>query len=137
MKNILMFLTPKSECFVLKGSYTIKEALSKMENHRYQAFPVVDDEGRYLKTISEGDILFKIKHNTSLSNEEIGDISINDIMPYRLINEIDCMANIKDVMDSLLEHNFIPLCDDRGYFIGIITRTKVLSYYADKLKLDL
>lgn len=133
MENILMFLTPKSECLVLKSNYTIGQALEVMSHHRYQSLPVIDDDGRYIKTISEGDILFKIKQNYLLNYDEIMDISLNDIMSYRLVNEIDCQADMKDVINSLLEHNFIPVSDDRGYFIGIITRKKVLTYYASKM----
>lgn len=133
MENILMFLTPKSECLVLKSNYTIGQALEVMSHHRYQSLPVIDDDGIYIKTISEGDILFKIKQNYMLSFDEIAEMPIGDIMSYRLVNEIDCQADMKDVINSLLDHNFIPVRDDRGYFIGIITRKKVLSYYAKKM----
>ena len=46
--NILFFLTPKSEVAYIYEDYTMRQALEKMEYHRYSSIPIIngltDDE---------------------------------------------------------------------------------------------
>ena len=44
--------------------------------------------------------------------------------------------DIEDLLESSMEQNFAPVVDDRGMFIGIITRKKVISYLCQELKLQ-
>ena len=60
--NIAFFLTPKIEVVWLAASSTVRQALEKMEAHRYAAIPMIDDHGRYVGTLTEGDLLWHLKH---------------------------------------------------------------------------
>ena len=40
--NILFFLTPKSEVAYLYEDYSLRQALEKMEHHRYSAVPSIN-----------------------------------------------------------------------------------------------
>lgn len=53
--NILFFLTPKSEVAYIYEDYTIRQALEKMEYHKYSAIPIISKDGKYVGTITEGD----------------------------------------------------------------------------------
>ena len=53
--NILFFLKPKATLTVLETSYTIRQALEVMEKSGYTAVPLIDEEGKYIGTVSEGD----------------------------------------------------------------------------------
>lgn len=130
-----MFLTPKVECAYLDADSTLRQALEKMEHHRYQALPVIDEEGRYINTLTEGDLLWTIKEEYLLNFKEAEESYIKDIIPHREITPIDCQAGIKDALIRLQDCNFIPVNDDRGYFIGIVTRKKMISYFLNKGKL--
>ena len=39
--NILFFLTPKSEVAYINEDDTLRQALEKMEHHRYSAIPII------------------------------------------------------------------------------------------------
>lgn len=39
--NVLFFLTPKSEVAYLYEDYSLRQALEKMEYHRYSAIPII------------------------------------------------------------------------------------------------
>ena len=55
--NILFFLTPKSEVAYIYDDQTLRQVLEIMEYHRYTAVPVINKQGKYIGTITEGDML--------------------------------------------------------------------------------
>lgn len=55
--NILFFLTPKSEVAYISEEDTLRQALEKMEYHKYSAIPIISRTGRYIGTLTEGDLL--------------------------------------------------------------------------------
>lgn len=61
--NIFNFLTPKSETFYLSDQSTIRQALEKFDYHKFSIVPLLDEEGHYVTTLSEGDLLRFIKNN--------------------------------------------------------------------------
>lgn len=48
------------------------EALEQLEQHHYTAIPIIDNEGKYVGTLSEGDLLWKLKNTAGLTFENIG-----------------------------------------------------------------
>ena len=62
--NILFYITPKSEVAYLYDTDTVRGAMEKMESHRYAAIPIISKNGgKYLGTLTEGDLLWSIKEN--------------------------------------------------------------------------
>ena len=59
--NILLFLTPKKDVAYLFDDFSIRQALEKMEYHRYSAIPIINRNGEYVGTLTEGDILYYLK----------------------------------------------------------------------------
>ena len=57
--NILFFLTPKEDVAHVEETDTMRQVLEKMEHHGYTAIPLLGVEGKYIGTITEGDLLFK------------------------------------------------------------------------------
>ena len=55
--NISFYLIPKSEVTYIHQEDTVAQALRLIHKHGYQAVPVIDKEGHYVGTISEGDFL--------------------------------------------------------------------------------
>ena len=126
--NILFFLTPKSEVAFIQDDATLRQAIEKMEFHRYTAIPILDQEGRYLGTLTEGDLLREIKSEYDLKLHEAEDIPITKV-PRRWKMEpvaIDC--DIEDLVQVAMRQNFVPVVDDQGVFIGIITRRAIIQY---------
>lgn len=52
--NIAFFLTPKSEVVYLSKKMTLRQAMEKMEYHRYKAIPILDEDGGYYGVLTEG-----------------------------------------------------------------------------------
>jgi CBS domain-containing protein len=131
--NVLFFLTPKNNVEYLYDTFSVRQALEKMEHHRYSSIPVIDKEGRYVETLSTSDFLWFIK-GKNLNLEMCEKISIKEIQPYRSNISIRIDKDVSDLIDLIVNQNFVPVEDDKGVFIGIITRKSVMDYLAKKHK---
>lgn len=130
--NILFFLTPKSEVAYINEDDTLRQALEKMEYHKYSAVPMVNRVGNYVGTLTEGDLLWGIKNQYNLNLKEAEFIPITEIhrrVDYRPV-KADC--KMEDMIDKALNQNFVPVVDDRGLFIGIITRKDIIRYFNER-----
>ncbi len=130
--NILFFLKPKQQVIYIYDDYTIRQAMEKMEFHRYTSIPIINHEGDYVGTLSEGDILFEIKNHQDFSLKKSEDIKISDINRLRDNNPIDVNAAIDDLILKATTQNFVPVVDDRNKFIGIVTRKDIITYFLKK-----
>ena len=46
-------------------------------------------------------------------------------------NDYQCVmgtSKMEDLIERAMEQNFVPVVDDRGQFIGIITRRDIIGY---------
>lgn len=131
--NIAFFLLPKNEVIFLSPNSTMRQALERMEYHRYTAVPLLDGEGRYVGTITEGDLLWMLKNTEGLTFENTNKILLKDI-PQRLNNQsVRIDAQIQDLIPLVTMQNFVPVVDDKQVFIGIVRRREVIEYCAKLL----
>ncbi|RKD22828.1 inosine-5-monophosphate dehydrogenase [Ammoniphilus oxalaticus] len=131
--NIAFFLLPKNEVAFLTPNSTMRQALERMEYHRYTAVPLLDEEGRYVGTITEGDLLWKLKNTDGLNFENTHKTSLKDV-PLRVNNQtVRIDAQIEDLIPLVTMQNFVPVVDDKGVFIGIVRRREVIEYCANML----
>ena len=130
--NILFFLKPKETLCYLKKDYTLRQALEKMEQSKFTAVPVIDDNGMYAGTLSVGDILWYIKDNGQFDLVASEKIKISNITRYRDNTPIRINQNIEDLIKISKEENFVPVIDDRNFFIGIVTRQDIIDYFYKK-----
>ncbi len=128
--NILFFLTPKSDVAYIYADDTIRQALEKMEHHRYAAVPVLEHSGKYVGTITEGDLLWGIKNQYNLNLKAAEDVPVSVIRRRADYQPVSGKSRMEDLIDRALNQNFVPAVDDRGLFIGIITRKDIIKYYA-------
>lgn len=132
--NILFFLTPKSEVQYICNEDTLRQVLEKMEYHRYSAIPMLTKQGKYVGTITEGDLLWAIKEKYSLNLKEAEDIPISKIERKKDNAPVYANSNMEDLINKVMVQNFVPVLDDNKIFIGIITRRDVMNYLTTKLQ---
>ncbi len=124
--NIAFLLTPKSEVVTLKNTMTLRQAMEKMEFHKFAAVPVVDKNGKYVYTLSEGDILWHVKNHMDLNLRDAEKTHIGSIKRSRTIEAVSINASIDKVLDMTRFQNFVPVVDDSGIFIGLIRRSDIM-----------
>lgn len=127
--NILFFLKPKATVSYLFSDFTVRQALEKMERVRYSIIPIIDREGFYIGTISEGDFLWNIKAQEDFSVKKAEEMKIADIKVNRSYKAININQDVEDLISLALDQNFVPVVDDRGFFIGIVTRKDIIEQF--------
>lgn len=132
--NILFFLKPKSELAYIYDYHTLRQALEIMEYHKYSSVPILNREGKYVGSITEGDVLWSLKKLNILSIKDAEDISIMKIERRLDYQCVTAESNMEDLIGKAMEQNFVPVVDDQEHFIGIITRRDIIGYYSDKMQ---
>jgi CBS domain-containing protein len=131
--NISFFLLPKAEVAYLDLDSTMRQALEKMEFHKYTAVPIIDRHGKYIGTLTEGDLLWRIKDTDSFSLEIAEQIQLKDIKRRVKNKPVRIDSEMKGLLTLAISQNFIPVVDDQGTFIGIIRRREIIEYYANAI----
>jgi len=128
--NIAFFLIPKNEIVYLSPDCTMRQSLERMEYHRYSAVPIIDREGKYVGTITEGDLLWKLKNTPGLTFAGTEKVQLKEV-PRRLqYKPVQISACMDDLLSLAITQNFVPVVDDFDTFIGIIRRREIIEYYA-------
>lgn len=126
--NVAFFLIPKKDIIYLKENATMRQALERMEYHSYSAVPLIDDEGKYVGTITEGDLLWKLKNTPGLTFQNTEDISLNEVEQHVQNLPVTIDAEIEDLISRAVVQNFVPVVDDQQVFIGIVRRREMIEY---------
>ncbi len=129
--NILFLLIPKAKCAYLRSEDTIRQALEKMESSGYAALPILSKDGRYKGTLTEGDLLWAIKNLEITNLRDMEDHGIMEIAHRRDNAPVSVSNQVEDLLSKAVAQNFVPVVDDRGTFIGIITRKAIMQYFMD------
>lgn len=132
--NILFFLTPKSEVAHIYEDDTVRQALDKMEGFRYSTVPLLSKDGTYIGTITEGDLLWGIRKEYQMNFKEAESAPIASIQRRVDYKPVTAQSKMEDMIDCALNQNFVPVVDDRGFFIGMITRKDIIKYCYAKLE---
>ena len=139
--NIAFFITPKSQVAYLFDHYTVRQCLEKMRFHGFSAIPVIDRQGHYVGTVSEGDLLWQIVGGSE-DDLQITDVKNTEQMYLRDVLRLDrtpparITATVEELLNKSMDQNFIPVIDDEDIFIGIVTRKSIIRYFSDKLGTD-
>ena len=132
--NILFFLTPKEEVAHVKEDESLRQAVEKLEYHGYTAIPLLTKGGRYIGTITEGDLLWEMKEKDFPDVHRMEKIRITDVKRHRDNKAVRISESMEDLFEKITNQNFVPVVDDDGIFIGIVTRKDILVYLGNKLK---
>lgn len=136
MMNIAFFLKPKVSVAFLYSDYTLRQALEKMRHYGYTAIPVISRDGRYAGTVSEGDFLWyftaRIKADEEINKKLIEDVPLVKILKLEAYKPVKVTADIDELLTVAMNQNFVPVTDDLGSFIGIVTRRDIIKHLTDK-----
>lgn len=134
MKNILFFLKPKAELAYIYDYHTVRQALEIMEYHKYSSVPVLSKDGKYVGSITEGDLLWGLKKLKTIDVKKTESISVMKIERRLDYQCVSAESNMEDLIDRAMEQNFVPVIDDQKNFIGIITRKDIIGYCYNQIK---
>lgn len=128
--NIAKIMIPKISTAFLYENNTVRQGLEKFTRYGYTAVPVLNENGIYVGTVTEGDFL---RHVMMLGSAEMRDHEnyfIKDIIRSDFCPPLMIEAEQEDVINAVMNQNFVPIVDGRGIFCGIITRRGVIGTLA-------
>lgn len=132
--NIAYFLLPKAQTAYLYDDYTFRQGLEKMRHHGYKAIPVISRSGQYIGSVTEGDFLWRILKDDVAEYRTMKDLEqlkIRDILRPDRYPPIRITITMDELLESAMNQNFIPVIDDLGNYVGLITRKDVMRYFAE------
>ena len=130
--NVLFFLKPKQEVCVLHKNSTLRQGIEKLRQYGCAAVPVIDDEGQYCGTVTEGDLLRQVLQHENKAEWE--QIPLREAIRTDVKKPVNVMADMDELLSVAVTQNFVPVVDDRGMFIGIVTRQDIMRYFAREYK---
>ena len=130
--NVLMLLKHKDSVEYIFEDNTLRQGLEKMHAHRYTAIPVISKDGKYVGTVSEGDFLWYTVEKNTKGIKAQEKFYINEIIRYGFNPAVKIDVTMDELLDRAMKQNFIPVTDDSGVFIGIVTRQDIIKYFINK-----
>ncbi len=130
--NVLMLLKPKKTVQYVYDYNTLRQGLERMRAHSYTALPVITSDGKYAGTVSEGDFLYYIldRHEGGMRSQEKH--NIRDILRPGFNPAVKIDVTMDELLDRAQNQNFVPVTDDLGTFIGIVTRQDIIKHFVDE-----
>ena len=61
-------------------------------------------------------------------------IPLREAMRTDVKKPVNVMADMDELLSVAVTQNFVPVVDDRGMFIGIVTRQDIMRYFAREYK---
>lgn len=122
-------MLPKDQVAFIASSISMLEAMEQLEQHYYSAIPIIDNEGKYVGTLSEGDLLWKLKNTADLGFENMREVTVSEIQRHVHNESVEIHAQMEDMLTLAADQNFVPVVDGAGVFLGIIRRKDIIEYY--------
>ena len=144
-KRILIKDVMTKNVIAVKKDTKVSELIEILTKNRISGIPVVDEENRVIGIVSEADLLFTTKTGkirglreflkrligeeySTLATPLSGDLKVEDIMTSPVITASPDM-DIEEAFKILSEKRIkrLPVVDENGKLIGIITRHDLVS----------
>lgn len=130
--NIAYFIQPRAQVACLYDDFSLRQALEKLRAHGYSAIPVVTRDNHYVGTVSEGDFLWYLMDQKApkpvAELKQLETVRIRDVLKMDRNPPVHITATTAELLDHAMSQNFVPVVDDRGCFVGIVTRHDVIRY---------
>lgn len=131
--NVIKLLKTKDTVKYIYSKNTLRQGLEKMRANSYTAIPAITKEdGKYVGTVSEGDFLYYILDVGSEGMKEQEKYYVSDILRKDFNPAVRIDVTMDELLERAMQQNFIPVVDDTGTFIGIVTRQDIIKYFINK-----
>ena len=120
-------------CAFLHDDYTVRQALEKMESAGYAALPILNRQGEYVGTLTEGDLLWAIRNMCAMDMKQAEAKKIMDISRRKDNIPVRVTTSMQELVERASYQNFVPVVDDKNAFIGIVTRRAIIKYCQQSL----
>ena len=138
LKESDKLLTPASKVSMIFNDNSLLHAVMILNNTTYTKIPVLDYENRFRGLISTQKIIQYVGDKIYEGFDILNNFKVEEALDgnFYSVNE---GTDLEDVLNALVDHNFVVVVDSEGVFKGIITRSAILkrvNYLVHELELD-
>ncbi|QWU07383.1 CBS domain-containing protein [Heyndrickxia coagulans] len=124
--KIMDFMIPSEKVAHVQVGNSLEHALLVLTKSGYAAVPVLDVSYRLHGLISSAMITDSILGLERIEFEKLGEIKVEQVMKAD-IPRLNVHDNFEKALRWLVDHNFLCVEDDEGFFAGIFTRRSLLK----------
>ncbi|MGP6139650.1 MULTISPECIES: cyclic-di-AMP-binding protein CbpB [unclassified Jeotgalibaca] len=104
----------------------LNHAMLVLSKIGYNAIPVLDNESHIRGLVSMSMIINSIIGIDAIRFEELETMKVQDVMDKN-VPIVEVSDELEDILRKLIDHSFLCLVNQEGYFKGIVTRKEILS----------
>lgn len=131
--NLAKIMIPKVSTVFLKESNSVRQGWETMSRNGYTAIPVINADGQYIGSVSEGDFLKYVISAGTTDPRDMEQHRVCELVRKDFCPPLQIDAHREQVIESVLNQNFVPIVDGRNTLCGILTRRGVIQYLAEEL----
>ena len=105
-------------CWVCFDNYRRRKLLQELEQAR-----------AIMESASQHDFLTGLPNRSKLM-KDLEQLRVRDILRGNHYPPVRITVSMEELLNSAMNQNFIPVVDDSGSFIGIVTRKDIIRYFA-------
>lgn len=125
LRHVETFLTPADELAIFIDTHNTDHVMLLMISNGYSRVPVLTKDKKYVGTISMSDIFkYQVKHE--LSDEALAGLDIGLMVNTKIV-PVNSESTLTELMHRAVDYPFLPIVDDDGTFLGIVTRKSVMK----------
>ncbi len=130
--NLAKIMIPKVSTVFLKQSHTVRQGWEIMSRNGYTAIPVVSNDGQYIGSVSEGDFLKFVMAAGTTDAKHMEVHRVEELVRKDFCPPLQIDSGRDEVIEAILNQNFVPIVDDRKSLCGILTRRGVIAYLSQE-----
>ncbi|WP_311465207.1 cyclic-di-AMP-binding protein CbpB [uncultured Abiotrophia sp.] len=124
--KMLDFMIPADNVANVIDQHTLSTGLLILTQSNYTMIPVLSAESKLMGVISMSMIIKAVMTVDAIEMERLDELKVRDVMLSQPVR-VRANCHLADVLNYLIDQNFVCVVDGDNRFLGIITRKNVLQ----------
>lgn len=124
--KMLDFMIPADNVANVIDQHTLSTGLLILTQSNYTMIPVLSAESKLMGVISMSMIIKAVMTVDAIEMERLDELKVRDVMLCQPVR-VQANCNLAEVLNYLIDQNFLCVVDGDNRFLGIITRKNVMQ----------
>ena len=124
--KMLDFMIPADNVANVIDQHTLSTGLLILTQSNYTMIPVLSAESKLMGVISMSMIIKAVMTVDAIEMERLDELKVRDVMLSQAVR-VQANCHLADVLNYLIDQNFVCVVDEDNRFLGIITRKNVMQ----------
>ena len=124
--KMLDFMIPADNVANVIDQHTLSTGLLILTQSNYTMIPVLSAESKLMGVISMSMIIKAVMTVDAIEMERLDELKVRDVMLCQPVR-VQANCNLAEVLNYLIDQNFLCVVDGDNRFLGIITRKNLMQ----------